>query len=248
MQFSISRLTRFLNCPASYKFNYVDKIPWDFTPADMSFGSAIHETLEKFHNNGIATKESLVKDFESRWNDALKKPNLRFNKLNGVELRDRGRQLVLEYYNQFKDIKVQEAELYFEIPLIDLSTGQFEGHLVHGKIDMIAENIVHEIKTSGRSYSQQEADESLQLTWYAFAYQLLYNRKPENLKFVVLIKTKVPKIQILETTRTQQDFTRLHQLMTNAIKTIQLSAFYPNPLTKYGCGGCPFQSVCGNEG
>lgn len=246
MQFSISRLNQFLNCPQAYKFNYVDRIEWEFTPADMSFGTAIHETLQKFHNNSITgSPEALMKDFESRWDEALKDPKLRFNKLDGEELRDKGRQLVLVYYNKFVDIKFQDAELYFEIPLIDLSTGQFEGHIVHGKIDMIAENIVHEIKTSSRAYTQEQADESLQLTWYAFAYQMLYNRPAENLKLVALIKTKVPKIQILETKREQQDFTRLHQLMTNVIKAIQLEVFYPNPLAKYGCGGCPFQRVCG---
>lgn len=85
-------------------------------------------------------------------------------------------------------------ELFFEIPLLDLQTRSFGESVVQGRIDLISEGSVYEIKSSSRSLRQEDADRSLQITFYAWAYQYLYGRPARSLH-IINVKTKDLKIQ-----------------------------------------------------
>ena len=246
--FSISQLQTYLNCPASYYYSYVEKLDWEFQPADMVFGKICHQVIAEFHQTPM-TKEEMVVEFERRWGKAVDETtNLRFRSLDDRQLATRGKQLAELYYDQYNSLVPEDVEMFFEIPLLDLATGEFGEQVVQGRIDLIADSTVYEIKTSSRSLNQSDADNSLQLTFYAWAYQYLYSKPAKELKIVNLVKTKEPKIQALSTRRNLSDFTKLYHLMTGTIRAIQQDVFYPNPLSRYGCEGCPFQNACGKEG
>jgi len=242
--FSVSQLQTYLNCPASYYYGYVEKLDWEFQPADMILGKICHQAIADYHRSSM-TKQETVKQFAQSWDKLLEKTdNLRFRSLDSVELTNRGEQLIKLYCEQFKSLNPEEVEMFFEIPLLDLATGQFGNQIVQGRIDLISDSTVYEIKTSSRSANQDQADSSLQLTFYAWAYQYLFSQPAKQLKLIVLVKTKQPKIQVLTTTRTTKDFTRLYHLMTGAIEAINKNIFYPNLQSKFGCQNCQFKNAC----
>ncbi|QQR84110.1 UvrD-helicase domain-containing protein [Candidatus Peregrinibacteria bacterium] len=62
-QFSYSQLQTFADCPRKYQYQYLYKLPQPFTGA-LSFGSTMHNTLQKFYDQVIASKQaSLFEDY-----------------------------------------------------------------------------------------------------------------------------------------------------------------------------------------
>ena len=247
--FSITQLQTYLLCPQSYRFAYVERREWEFQPASLLFGKVIHSVIaDLFRNHGEISKEDMIKMFESRWdNEVESSGNVRFRSLSQDELKERGGKLISLFHERFSDLEAQEVELFFEIPLLDLQTGSFADNVVQGRIDLISDGSIYEIKTSSRRMSQEDADRSLQLTFYAWAYQYLYGKPAGSLRIINLIKTKKPRIQVLETKREMEDFGRLYRLMVGVISAIKKEVFYPNPLYAYGCDNCPFRSTCRDE-
>lgn len=243
--FSITQLTTYLNCPALYRYAYIQKLPWEFQPADLLFGSICHQVIADFHRKQkeekIISKDELVADFDERWERVVSSTEkLRFRSLDEKQLKARGKL----YQKQFSSIVPKDVELFFELPMLDLATGQYADNTIQGRIDLVSETTVYEIKTSTRSYTQEIADESLQLTFYSWAYCYLYGKPAKELKLITLVKTQAPKIQIFETKREMADFTRLYNLMTGVIDAIEKGIFYPNPMSLYGCQNCQFQNAC----
>ena len=101
---------------------------------------------------------------------------------------------------------------------------------------------VNEFKTSGRAYSQMEAETSLQPTCYVNAIQQAYDR-PAEVEYTVLVKTKTPKVQRLDAFRTEEDLGRLGDIIETVERAVQNNVFYPveSPLN---CSTCPFRRPC----
>jgi CRISPR/Cas system-associated exonuclease Cas4 (RecB family) len=254
--FSITQLTTYLNCPAQYRYSYIENLPWEFQSADLVFGNVCHQTIAHFHNHRYEL-DQLVADFEKRWERAVESTeNLRFRngdlsacnaQAGAKQLTTRGKRLMEIYHQLFNQVVADDIELLFELPMLDLATGQYAQQTIQGRIDLIAEETVYELKTSSKSYNPKQADESLQLTFYAWAYQYLYGKPAKELKLVALVKTQAPKVQVLSTSRTMSDFTRLYNLMTGVIEAIEKGIFYPNSMSVYGCQNCQFQKACKGE-
>jgi CRISPR/Cas system-associated exonuclease Cas4 (RecB family) len=102
--------------------------------------------------------------------------------------------------------------------------------------------VVTEYKTSGRRYSELETEMMLQATTYAHAVQQRYDERA-GVRYVVLVKTKKPQVQYLETVRTDADINRLGDVVQAVEKAIQAEAFYPVESTM-NCSGCPFYRQC----
>jgi hypothetical protein len=69
-------------------------------------------------------------------------------------------------------------------------------------------SMIREFKTSARSYSEFEAKTSLQATCYVNAAYEFFG-EPAQFEYVVLLKTKTPRIQRLQATRTLAETGRL---------------------------------------
>jgi len=91
---------------------------------------------------------------------------------------------------------------------------------------------------------QSAVDENLQLILYCWAYKMLFGRKPEKLVLVNLVKTKVPKIQVLDTDINPEKERKLLHLMFAVNAAIEKESFYPNPKGGFGCSGCSYALSC----
>ena len=248
--FSVTQLNTYLSCPFKYYLQYEEKLPWEKVPSGVAFGSAVHRTIERFNRSlidGQMDEGSAIALFATEWALESKREEVEYKHPDEPEeLRDKGKRLIQLYSQQFEDVKPQSIERVFRLPILDISTGLFEeSRDIQGKIDLIADNEVIEVKTSARSMNQREVDTSLQLTLYSWAYRMVFGQEEKALKTVALLKTAKPKIQIVETYRTADDHTRLMELISQVIKAVELRIFYRNPNTRYGCDGCVYRTACG---
>jgi putative RecB family exonuclease len=81
---------------------------------------------------------------------------------------------------------------------------------------------------------------------YSYAYEILYQKPPKLLKVVNFVKTKKPKIVVLETKRTKADYQRLFYLANQVLKGIKHQIFFPRP--SFWCKDCEYEKYCKNWG
>jgi RecB family exonuclease len=116
-----------------------------------------------------------------------------------------------------------------------------------GYIDL-ADNkdVISDLKTTGKSKTQDEADQSNQLTYYAAAYQVKTGRKPSKLRLDVLVDKKAPEHQQIETGRDFPDFERLAAKVEMVAKGIKAEVFLPPPPGSWACSPkfCGYWSTC----
>ncbi|MBM3214055.1 PD-(D/E)XK nuclease family protein [Candidatus Poribacteria bacterium] len=178
MEISISRLRTYLACPQLYRYRYVLLEKPEFTSADMAFGEAMHFAIAEYHcSKNNLTADRMFAEWQRYW-DALVKDaeehqrEVRFRSLEGAKLVEKAKALCEEYVSQFAAAKADDVELLFQVPLLDPTTGAGSlDHTLTGRIDLVSNRCLYEFKTAGRSYSQGEADISVQLTAYALAYE-----------------------------------------------------------------------------
>ena len=248
--FSVTQLNTYLACPYKYYLAYEERLQWEKVPSGVAFGSAMHRTIEEFNkalSNGGMDEKAVIAFFADQWSREVKREEVEYRKPDEQEeLMDKGKRLVQLYSQQFADMKPQAVERTFRLPILDISTGLFEGSRdILGKIDLISDDGVIELKTSARSINQREVDASLQLTLYSWAYRMIHGQEEKSLKTVALLKTAKSAIQTIETCRTAEDHSRLMELISQVIRAVELRVFYRNPATRYGCDGCVYRTACG---
>jgi CRISPR/Cas system-associated exonuclease Cas4 (RecB family) len=244
-------LTCYLQCPLQYYFQYEKGLAWKLTPSAVAFGSSVHNAVERIHNSlkdGSPMSETeAVSGFVSHWTDNVQKNDIQWKTPEeSGEMLVKGQDLIGMYYNEVKDEKPTEVELQFRLPLIDPRTGLFvQSRDMVGKIDVIfTDDTIVEVKTYSRSPVQQEVDQNLQLTLYSWAYRMLYGRSEKGIKIINLVKTKDPKVMIIETERSERDHSWLIAIIYQVIRGIEQKLFYPNPIGGFGCFNCQYQEQC----
>lgn len=117
---------------------------------------------------------------------------------------------------------------------------------VVGIIDVVDEdNWVPDIKTAGRSWSQDRADTSHQATIYRELAKQEYGQEPR-MSFEVLVSTKTPKHQSLETVRTDEDWDLLKKRIRIMLEQLQAGIFPPADPGHWKCAPkwCGFWWTC----
>lgn len=105
---------------------------------------------------------------------------------------------------------------------------------------------VHDFKTSSRTYTNLEADVSIQATCYVVAAEQTYG-SVASFRYSVLVKTKKAKVQHVDTSRSPEDQGRLGDLIQTLDRAIELGVYYPveSPLN---CSGCSYRRQCRDWG
>ncbi len=246
--FSSSPLICYLQCPLQYHFQYELGITWDKTPSAVLFGSAIHKGVEAINKglmNGGVDMALAKTEFAVDWKDQTSSDEIAW-KEDPSELYQKGGQLLELYADEMKAQKPTEVELPFRLPLVDPKTGLFiKQRDFVGKIDAIfTDDTIVEIKTTSRSPAQQEVDQNTQITFYSWAYRMLYGKPEKTIKVVNLVKTKDPKVVVVETQRTEREHSWLLATTFQVLRAIENKLFYPNPIGGFGCFNCQYQQHC----
>jgi|SRR5581483_4107089 len=247
---SYSAISQFLNCPLRFYFQRIAKLPQSFVSSSLVLGSAVHVALAEYHRTVQEDQPTdtakLHRLIAETW--ARRESETRINYRAGEtqdELMAQGIALIETYLKEPPPQNVIAIEHELMAPIHN-SRGEYLEWPLIAVADLITESneelTVCEYKTSGRAYSEMEAETSLQPTCYVNAVLECYGHHA-TVEYTVLVKTKTPRIQRLNTVRTEEDLGRLGDIVQTIERAIQARAFYPveSPLN---CSTCPYRQPC----
>jgi len=242
MRISYSGLETFSNCPAKYKFQYIERIKAPKSK-EAVFGTLIHDCLKMFHEPSqpaFISEENLLKYFTEKWNSDIYQ-----DKQEEAFAFHQGVKILKDYYlqNQGLEFNIVNLETPFEMPILEKT----ELHQITGRIDRIDKLKdgtfeVIDYKTSKKMPSQEEVDKNLQLSIY---YLGIVNRWPSLEKQNRSIKLSLHYLrhgEKLSTIQTKEKIKETEQKVLYIIDQIKKSSFEPkmNPL----CDWCAYQQYC----
>jgi RecB family exonuclease len=168
MRLSVSKIRKFLECPANWKACYVDE-NWSEESYPIQVGNIVHGTLERMVGEGMDLEEAMGAALEEDVDDPP------------FEAAQESRELVEQY------LATEYANFEGTIDVERKFTVSVGDHDLTGVIDRVDDmgNGVYEIidyKTSYLPMSQDELDHSLQMHAYHYAARELY---PDAERFVM---------------------------------------------------------------
>jgi len=226
-------------------------LPVKAASSSLILGGAVHEALACYHRqlqqHEATSSESVLEQFHDAWHERESSEEITYR--DGDNREDciaQGVQLLEKYLTEPPPERIMAVEQQFLVPIYN-SQGEYLENPLVAITDLITtgeqENlVVKEFKTAGRAFSESEVQTSLQPTCYVHAVNEQYG-KEATVEYVVLVKTKTPKVQRLTTTRYADDFGRLGDLIQTIEKAIDVGIFYPieNPMN---CSTCSFRNQC----
>jgi len=247
---SYSQISQFLRCPLQYYFERVARLPRPFVPSGMALGSAVHEGLAEYHRQlslgHNVTTSQLQSVFLRSWQQREQERPIQYRDgEDQQQVIEQGVALLEAYHNEPPPQNIVAVEESMTVPL-HTSEGEFLEKPLVAVIDLLTRDeaglTVSEFKTSGRRFNEFEADTTLQASCYAHAVRERYDQSPR-VRYTILVKTKTPAVQYLETSRTDADMSRLGDVVQAVERAITIGAFYPieSPMN---CSGCPFRKPC----
>ena len=247
---SASSIGAYLSCSMEYWFSRIKRLPPEFTPDSLVFGTCIHLVLAEFYkarkDGDSMSLEDIQELFRSVWQkQAGERADIQYaegksyesHAAEGIEL------LTVWFKNLPSDslevLAVEEA-FVFEIDGLPVP--------VLGIIDLVEEDesgsvVITDHKTSARSYSADEIEQNNQITLYQMAARANgFADREILLKLDCLVKTKVPKFESYWTVRSDLDELRLIRKIQRVWDGIQKEVFIPN--TSWKCKSCQYQGAC----
>lgn len=247
---SYSALTQYLRCPLQYFFQRVLGQKPQFTPSSLALGSAVHQALAAYHTslkdqrpiNATAVRAT----FLDAWQTRKTQETIHLEDADDEDrLIAQGTGLLTAYLREPPPENIVAVEQELIAPLSN-SRGEFLEKPIATVIDLIARPAsglkITDLKTSSRSYSAMDASLSLQATCYVNAVYENCGELP-TFEYAVMVKTKLPRVQRIETTRTRADLGRLGDLVQTVDRAVEAGIFYPVE-SQLNCSSCPFRKPC----
>lgn len=226
---SYSRINTYLFCPYKYKLIYVDNkhIPLN---ADIVFGQTIHKTLEVYHSKQGKDFEQLLEAYDESWkNEGFTDPQQSF------EYYHRGKNMFEVYFESFKN---SNTEILYTEKSFDANIGKYRFVGIIDRIDKHPDGKyeVMDYKTHIKAWSQEEVDNDLQLSFYAYACKNVFSLNPDLISVYFLSPNK--KIYTKRTPKMIAD------AINTALETAEnITAENFDPLTEK-CKNCDFKKKC----
>ncbi len=249
---SYSQIETYISCGLQYRFSRVDRLPPEFTPDNLVFGSTIHRVLAQFYEAKMIGDLMLLTDihelFKKLWTEAAKgRDDIRYADGKDFEkLLTQGIDLLTALYsnqednNNYRVLAIEEA---FSFDIADIPVP------IIGAIDLVEEDevgtiIITDHKTAARSYSANDIDRNMQMTIYQMAAKSNgYEDREILLRLDTLIKTQKPKFMSHYTVRTEADEKRLIKKIRHVWDAISKEVFIPNDRS-WRCNNCQYRQYC----
>ncbi len=256
LRISKSQIQTYLICPRKFWFQYVAGVMWEFTPASLPFGKALHAAVAAFYQSVKETGEkpdleSITCEFESHWKIETTGQRLSFKGETSVDSHlSLGKALLKKFYEEVQPRKVEAIEYPFAVPLSDPNTGEPLDISLVGIVDLIESDdegnlIIAELKTSSKRYADSQGENQLDGLIYAYAMNQLGFRTTDAetlIRYDVLVKTKSPAFQQIYFNKSPQDYGRLARWIQEVLQAIDRESFFPN--FGWACHNCQFRARC----
>ncbi len=233
-ELSASAIDQYDRCPLAFKLSRDWRLPEE-PAAPMQFGSAMHTALKAYFDGVRMGKPPDEEAVIACFLDEFGKTKIEDDYQRGLYVEkgrnELGRLLRLELARPAGEIVATERRFHFEVA----------GATVSGRMDRLDRNgvdgevVIVDYKT-GKPKSQEDADESLQLSVYALAAQR-QGLKPGPLVFINLENGTA-----IESRRTPEDLSKAENKVLDVATKIAAGEFDPKP--SFFCRTCSYHSIC----
>lgn len=250
---SYSQVTSYQACPLKWYFQYVAHRPHERVGSGLVFGSAIHSAVESHYRAMMAGEdqpdvERLMEEFSAAWDLEARAP-IAFGKGETPgSLRDLAHN-ILAVFHESEWSQTEGTILGVEEEVRSTRSSEIPDLLARLDLVMLQDDrlVIRDFKTSRSAWTSEKAEESAaQLRLYGdLAGDLAESMGATDiaLEFVVVTKTRSPRIErhAIEPQVTQVD--RLFRTMECIWRSMRAGHVYPVP-SAMNCGMCPFQHAC----
>jgi DNA helicase-2/ATP-dependent DNA helicase PcrA len=231
---SASAIEIYEECPLRFKLEREWNLPRDVS-ASLHYGAAMHGVLRTFYDAQRYRREIGNENLLEQFRSALASAGIADRYQYELYLRQG-----MEQLRQFFDCariaplpEVLETERRFEL--------QVGSTKVAGRVDRVdrtgAETVAIVDYKTGKPKSQDDADESLQLSLYALAARESFGKRADRLIFHNLENNTA-----VSTTRSDGELEAAKLRVRKVAEGIAQGEFPPNP--KYHCAFCPYRNLC----
>ena len=229
---SPSMIGTYLSCPLSFYYGYIAKIQLPTTRIHLSFGSAIHKSIEEMYNGHTNPQEVFKAMFKRE------------------DLDDEGKAMFGEYYmlglemlknyleahpelDAIYGLNSGQSELRFRRFIINPMTGEPSNVPLSGVVDRLTQNvsnIIVEYKTSKTEWDPSETRFKVQSLLYNLWHYAEHGKIADKTLYIVLLKkhkrTKRDSVmQIIEYVPTIEDLTEAWYEMQCILAEIESGKF-----------------------
>ncbi len=244
---NVSALNNYLSCPIKYFYKNLLQLPSSYE-SRLEFGSTIHKALEDFFRQSreaekILSKKELVKIFVELLNEKS------FNEKEEKKFRERGEELLSEYYDEYAKTWTHKVDLEKYIKR-DFVVDSGESITISGMIDKIEYlddlfggkvNVV-DYKT-GRSFSEKSKDEKKDYERQIVFYHLLLDGYGKNITINHSVldfieKNKKGKFEQHSFPVMQENLDELKQEINTCVREVLSLEFLKKGCDKRDCEWC----------
>ena len=242
MVYSYTQISRYLRCPRSYRYRYLDGWREKDTRAAMVFGRCFEQALSAyFHRQDPAA--ALFKEWGAHRDAALDYPKGHsWDKTlhQGVHL--------LQKFAQEDRIRIRQPKKNLQLKMTrSLGSGaEFVAYIdAIGELD--GERYLIDWKTTTSRYSQEPAGLLAldpQLVCYSWISGI------SEVALVVFVRKNWPEIQYLKASITEEQRREFGELVHSAVEQIESGRFLPHSGIRFpqnGCTSCSHLGLCLNN-
>lgn len=203
---SYSSISTYLLCPRAWRYKYIDKLP-SKPSAALVFGSAIHEAVEDIiHANTLDWPVDIEASWRRAWEQQMsKEPFEPDGECTPESLFNDGHRLLADKSVQQIILDLRAARVEGGEPLIEQRIELRVPGVplpVIGFIDVIlSDGTLADFKTSARAWDSAKAGNEMQPLVYLGAMLQAKRAVSGTFRHIVLVKTKKPQIQCIDTYR-----------------------------------------------
>jgi DNA helicase II / ATP-dependent DNA helicase PcrA len=231
---SASSIETYEECPLRFKLEREWNLPREVS-ASLHYGAAMHGVLRTFYDAQRYQREVSDEDLFEQFRSALASAGIADRYQYELYLRQ-GREQLREFFEAARRADppdVMETEHKFQL---QLGTARLTGRV--DRMDRTGPDSVAIVDyKTGKPKSQEDADESLQLSLYALAARETLGKYADRLVFHN-IENNTPVC----TTRTEAELEEAKLRVFDVAKGIAEGKFFAKP--GYHCAFCPYRNLC----